>query len=309
MEQTNTQDGFDKFLSIKLNDAVGSFMSISEDGNSETFKGLPYFSNIGVDHIQGYTQYGGGTNPPSYIFTHSSDLSKGAILIKKDFAAAGKGYKTSGSNHPSGVQTIGKYLFAAMSTGSGKSRVSVYDLSNIENNQITEVKTISFDDHKAACLGITDINIAGKNYYLLVVRSDENYIGYLSEVPDDMSKLSFKKIGSFTLENINKRTIVCEGFGLVTDIHNQAYMVALQTHNAKEDWGYLIKINASLSGITHVYEDKCKHFKKKGGVSGDFGTHFRWGAGIYIHPAEKLVVLATSRNIIAGTKLDANYWM
>jgi len=72
--------------------------------------------------------------------------------------------------------------------------------------------------------------------------------------------------------------------------------------------GYLIKLTISNNTINHE-NLKSKHLVSKGGVSGVAGTHFRWGAGIRVTPDGKIVLLATSRNIIAGGSLDTNYWV
>lgn len=70
-----------------------------------------------------------------------------------------------------------------------------------------------------------------------------------------------------------------------------------------------ILVNVMEKTIKPSTMHDCVHLTNKGGVVGTAGTHFRWGAGIRITKGGKLVILATSRNVIAGTRLNTNYWV
>jgi hypothetical protein len=120
---------------------------------------------------------------------------------------------------------------------------------------------------------------------------------------------TFTKTATISDLKVKDKEINCQGFGLVTESGSEnVYMIALTTFYTPatyEDWGYLFKIDTSswtMDSITN------KHFINSGGIVGIDGTHFRWGAGIRVTPDGKLVLLATSRNIVAGG-LNLNYWM
>lgn len=298
-----------EYLSIKVENVKQKFTALSETGVHEKFEEFPYFSNIGVDHIQGYTQYQ-NDNKTYYIFTHSaSGRDSGHVLITDALKGWCKEIPTpSGWNHPGGIQTIGQYLFVPCEKDN-ESRVCIYDLE--ESPRLEVKKTLDFD-HNAGCLGITDFLIENNRYYLLLVGDQSKYHAYISEINDSgISGLSFKGIGSISLDNIHGKKIDCQGFGLVTDKNGQVYMIALMSHGkglTYEDRGYLIKVNATKTSVNYEDSGQNKHFISKGGISGVDGSHFRWGAGIRITPDGRLVMLATSRNIIAGTHLDTSYW-
>ena len=74
------------------------------------------------------------------------------------------------------------------------------------------------------------------------------------------------------------------------------------------DWIYLLPLNISDRNVTIKGGGHGRHLTNAGGVSGVAGSHFCGGAGIQILSDGRLAVMATSRNIIAGTKLDATIW-
>jgi len=298
----------ESYLSTKVEDVAGKFNALPKTGCHEKLENLPYYSNIGVDHVQGYTQYQNGDNL-YFIFTHSLDSREsGRIVMIKNMKTLHKEIHTQTDwNHPGGIQAVGKYLFVPCEKAE-KSIISVYDL---DSSNLDKVKQIECS-HKAGSLGITDFVISSIPYYLLLVGASSTYHAYISEIKSSaMAEQSFKKVGSFSLDNISGKKLDCQGFGLVTDTQNQVHMIALMPHASGAtyaDWGYLIKINPTTSGVNYEYLGQNRHFTNKGGVSGTYGSHFRWGAGIRVTPDGRLVILATSRNIIAGTYLNTTSW-
>jgi len=308
-------ENLDPFLSIKLNNGEQQFLDISDSGTHGQFHELPYCDNIITNHVQGYTQCGDDT---VCILTHSMDSGGGCIFIQTNLPSSRKKtlkFRTeNGWNHPGGIQTIGQYLFVPCEK-SKKSRVFVYSLAELNQDKLPLVKVLDFK-HEAGALGITDFTINNEPYYLLLIGDQNTYHGYIAKVPKDISQLSFGSVGDFYLV-VDGEKIQCQGFGLVTDVYNRIYMVALVSFTSfwattYDDCAHLLMIHVT-SGVVGYSNIKMKrHFYSKGGISGVDGTHFRWGAGIRIQPREKtgkLVVLGTSRNIIAGTFLDSNHWI
>lgn len=221
-----------------------------------------------------------------------------------------------GWNHPGGIQFAGQYLFVPCEKDE-KGMIFILDI--LTGNV---VKTMDLN-HRAGCIGITDYKDAnGKQMYLIVVGDKETYHVYNAEVPNDMSKMSLSPMSFFTLKDITfkeitdkgsykdrKKSIDCQGFGLVTDNENNVCMVAT-VKQGSEDWVYLLKLGINSGSVTPT-PSYCRHIKSQGGVYGDAGIHFRWGAGLRITPKNELAILATARNIISGgyTRLDTNYWI
>lgn len=301
----------------KLANVPDQFSALPEKGTHEKVENMPYFSNVAVDHIQGYTQY--QSDKMYFVFTHSLDgRGSGRIIVKHGMKDQHQEIRTpEGWNHPGGIQMLGKYLFVPCEKKEG-SMVFVYDL---EEKKLDPVVKLSFW-HRAGCVGITELTHNGTPHYCMVIGDKTNYHAYIMKVPDDMKNLTYDGggLGTFTLENIPKKDnkIDCQGFGLVTDTtNNKVYMVALHGRTkvtTYEDWAYLIPLSVKSPITIDASAIKSKHLISTGHVGGVAGTHFRWGAGIRVTPGGKLVILATSRNIISegtGNKnyLDTNYWV
>jgi hypothetical protein len=297
--------------SIKVNDVVKQFENLPETSNFEKFTDLPYFT---VDHIQGYTQY--QNDKMHYIFTHSlGGRDSGRIVITHGLKTQHQEIRTpSGWNHPGGIQCVGSFLFVPCEKDK-QSIVCMYDLTSLQTEPL---KTFKFN-HEAGSLGIVDFTHNGKTCYLLLLgdigKKSKLYHAYISEVPTDgdMTKIEFTENGSFELDEVGKEEhIGCQGFGLITDTSNNVFMIALASHGSGltcADWGYLIKLSIDGQGIQADKEHAIsRHFISKGCVGGVAGCHFRWGAGIRVTPDRRIVLLATSRNIIAGNFLNTTYW-
>lgn len=57
-----------------------AFRDLPKEGAKERFEHIKYFANIGIEHIQGYTQYQ-CDNTMYYIFTHHTAGDYGYIMI------------------------------------------------------------------------------------------------------------------------------------------------------------------------------------------------------------------------------------
>ena len=299
-------------LSYKVNDVISAFEKLPETGKHEKIKNLHYFSNIGLEHIQGYTEYR-NNGKIYYIFSHNTTGDYGYLLISigKDDKNTQTIKLEKGWEHPGGIQAIGRYIFIPCEK-ENKSRIFIFDM---ETEKFVEPSTTIEFKHEGSCLGITDYEKDGTDYYFLLVGDHEKYYGYRAEVPSDMSQLKFESLGSIDLKDkgYQNKEMNCQGIGLVTDSKDgNIYMIGLMSYTSGltyADWAYVIRItiDENKSQIT-AKKVKERHLKNDGGISGVDGSHFRWGAGITITPEGELVILTTSRNIIAGTKLDTTFW-
>lgn len=303
-------------LSYKVNDVISAFENLPETGKHEKIKNLHYFSNIGSEHIQGYTRYR-NNEKIYYIFSHNTTGDYGYLLISigKDDKSPQTIKLEKDWKHPGGIQAIGRYIFIPCEKEK-ESQIFIFDM---ETEKFVEPSTMIAFEHEGSCLGITDYEENGTNYYFLLVGDHEKYYGYRAEVPSNMSQLKFESLGSINLKDkgYKNKKMNCQGIGLVTDSKDKnIYMIGLMSYTSLatyDDWAYVIRItineNADKNGnkIT-AKKIKERHLKNDGGISGVAGSHFRWGAGIAITPEGELEILTTSRNIIAGTKLDTTFW-
>jgi hypothetical protein len=320
------------YQAVKVSDVKGRFDSLPKNGTYEKFTNFPYYdANIGVDHIQGYTQYQ-GSNGKEYIFTHSEErlvnTGNGRVIFMNSptthpqppVIAAPK----SGYYHVGGIQAVGKYLFVPFTNNKDK-LIAVYDLETPKRTLVASYGGFP----GSSALGITDFIYKGEPHYLLIVNNGVDYHIYTAPIPKDgviSNKTAFSYYGVLSLKGLPKKIgqdgkINCQGFGLVTETSGLVYMIALETHDKVveyEDWAYLIQMTTpdGQIGLANVNEIKSKHLysNKSGGMKGNDGTHFRWGSGIHILPEGKLVILATRRNILNPTistphVLDTYYWI
>lgn len=299
------------------------FKDLYKDGNMEKFTHMKYFSNIGLEHVQGYTQYE-HEGKTYYIFTHDTTGDYGYVIVTTSFDASSEKVwqLPKGDNHPGGIQCVGQYLFVPCEKDN-YSNIHIIDLLTGEF-----VHTIKFE-HRAGCLGITDYQINGQQYYIMVIGEKTTYHVYRAlideSVKNNIANAHFNKVGTFTLEDVNfieiqdngheknhKHDIDCQGMGLITEADsNKVYMLAPVKEKTSEDWIYLMEINIANESSVSINCRYCRHIRSKGGIGGVDGIHFRYGAGIRITSGSKLVVLATARNIISMgyTSLDTNYWV
>lgn len=266
----------DDRFAFKVKDVPLAFSNLPENGKNETFGGLPYFTNIGPEHIQGYTQYEDSNRRYYYFFTHHTVGSYGYILVSK--GADGKDTKRlkleAGWSHPGGIQAVGQYLFVPCEKDH-KCKIFIYDAKNMNY-----IKSVAFD-HKAGCVGITDFIQDGKPHYLLLVGDQEKYYGYTAIITDNISDLNFSSVGCIDLSgeghSKSEKEMNCQGIGLVTDEDGTLYMIAMKSYpddSPCSDWAYLIKITVCNREIKY-YKVAQKHFTSKESLSGVAGTHFR----------------------------------
>lgn len=297
-------------VSNNVDNVEKRFKELPQKGHSETLHHLKYFSNIGVEHVQGYTQYS-----KYYILTHNTSGTENGYILSSYSSGNGKKEIIEKYSHPGGIQNAGKYLFVPCEHGA-KSHILVYEI----NDEVEKV-AIDFEEfkHRAGCVGITAFKWKGALNYIMLIGDQHNYYAYMMDISDGYFKKEWQPIGSISLANIDQpdksntqNDLNCQGIGLVTDENGSVYMIALMTHGTVRDCAYLFKLEVieSESGGLEISYKKIdsRHLISKGGISGSYGSHFRWGAGVFVTSAKDLCLLCTSRNIMAGTILNTCYW-
>ena len=104
-------------------------------------------------------------------------------------------------------------------------------------------------------------------------------------------------------ENISVR------FSSGGDIDGHVYLVGLWSISegaSFADYAYLYQINTQ--NWTLGNEIQNIHMVSTGGGAGVLGVHFRYGAGVRVTDAQKLLVSATERNSVLGSDMDINNW-
>lgn len=313
---------------VKIKNVVERFNDLPVVGRYEQYEGLPYIADIGVHHVQGVSK--GTINGIRYAgFTHS-DTTTGKIIFTDGMNGKVVSVDFPYGYHPSGIQFFDRYVF--VSTSYEGSRVLAYDVEQVFSGEEGLVKVFSFS-HGGTTMGITDFLYNDKSYIMLAVISGGNTCNiYISENTGNVGTLSFLKSNTFSISSfecrVNGEKQKIEDFdtqcvGLLTEESNKIYLlVTRSTNGIQDDFAYLLPICISeieQSDNSTVNETNLlasldeaniigKEFQNSGGIDGAYGTHFRWGAGVEITPRGQFNIVATSRNIIAGTFLNATIW-
>ncbi|MBR0596878.1 hypothetical protein [Sinanaerobacter chloroacetimidivorans] len=262
-------------------------------------------------HVQGYTQYDNAEGNRYALLTHSVSTASYAHIVAGTKNGNDKyGFKTYRKDwrHPGGVQGIGDYLLVPTEQET-QAHIALYDLRSLPVQELRRVE--SFDlavNHKAGALGITTYEDAtGTAYYLLIVahldESNSVYHIYRAPAAGGLENASFSEVGSFGFEKD------FQGFGLVTEEDtNDVYLIGLWSRSegvSYADYAYLYQIDTRNWTIGEELDQI--HMISTGGGIGTFGVHFRYGAGVFVTPDQKLVISATERN--RGSSLAVNDWM
>lgn len=296
---------------IAVPDVRDAFNSLPVNGSLTNLQGFSGSYDAVSCHVQGYTQYDNSREDRYTLLTHSvSSASYAHIAAGTKNGSAKYGFKTylKDWKHPGGIQAIGDYLLVPTEQET-QTHIALYDLRSLPVQELRRVE--SFDlavDHKAGALGITTYeDESGTEYYLMIVahldEADSVYHIYRAPTSGGLENASFSEVGSFPFEKD------FQGFGLVTEADTNAiYLIGLwsQSQGATyADYAYLYQIDTQNWTIGE--ELNQIHMISAGGGIGTFGVHFRYGAGVFVTPNQKLDVTATERNI--GASLAVNDWM
>ncbi len=303
-----------RFESVKMRDVEKKFKGISQNG---CLHSVHTSKNIGdsSSHSQGSNVYIDTNGKRHFIVANDNQTEKGdlgyivifseplyekkePIIIRTD---------AGGYNHPGSFQIIGDYLFLPIEhyvpvlKRKKGSVVYIYDLTPLSSGSIPKLcSTLSFDDHRAGMLGLTD-------KWLAIHDEETTYLYQIKSFSG--STLKIRPYG-------NCKTKSFHGIGLVQQITKDGtedglYLIGL-THKevGYKDYMHLCKIKPTKSGSTysfecedvltqHVYTD---HGRGEGGIN---GIHFRYGGGVYL-TENAIVCLGTGRNIRSKEPFNFN---
>lgn len=305
----------------KIVNAIERFTCLPKKGRFEKYEELPYITSIVEHHVQGYSK--GTINGKRYAgFTHSDD-DGGKIIFVRENDGEVRYINLPDYPHPSGIQFFDNYVF--VSTSHDGAKVFVYDVEKVFSGSAEkEIKTFNFSGHGGTTMGISDFEYDGKSYVMLAIISSSNTCNiYISNNAETIGDLNFTKYNSFTFSTVkctvDSKEVDITDFstqcvGLLTDETNKVHLlVTRSTSCEKEDYAYIFPLSITKEDNRfNVTLDSSnilgREFENNGGVVGSSGTHFRWGAGVEVTPSGQFNIVATSRNIIAGTFLNTTIW-
>ena len=295
-----------------LPNVESAFGALPINGSLVAIDGFPGSYDPVSNHIQGYSQYTNAAGVNYALLTHSVDTADYAHIVAGPISNDTKwGFKTylQGWRHPGGIQVMGDYLFVP-SEQESTSQVALYDLRSLKVGELRRVETFNLSmNHKAGALGVTaytDSN--GISYYLMIVANlnGENSVYHVYRAPaaNGIETASFVEVGSFAFSKD------FQGFGLITEAAtNHVYLVGLWSISegaSFADYAYLYQINTQNWTVGNEIQNI--HMVSTGGGAGVLGVHFRYGAGVRVTGAQKLLVSATERNSVLGSDMDINNW-
>ena len=277
---------------IKLDDVAKAFAALPQKGRNVICKGKVKAGGDLNTHIQGLASY-----RTFHLITYSDFGEKTGRLLIVD--------RTPGQEalvselklpvmsearpfyfHPGGCQIIGDCLVVPIENGEGESFITFMDVSDPKDiREVNPAARIARTYNDAGSVGVTNLTIAGKDFWLLCAYDNGGTDFYLSEDPFPGK---FKVIFSTTLEQRELQSL-----SLVTDVANNVFAVGMHRTPAGRDMAVLYAVDLAKKKVTIVND---RHFRTTG--PDDFvggGAHFRWGGGIEIVSATELRLFCTGR--------------
>jgi hypothetical protein len=279
----------------KLDDVERAFLAVPASGRHVACAGSIRANRDFNTHVQGLAPY-----RTFHLLTHSDyDEPSGRVLVvsrepgKERLVSEVRLPVLSEARpyyfHPGGCQMIGDCLVVVSETGEGQSTVLFVDVS--DPRHIREVNPAArvvraFND--AGSVGVTNVTIAGKDFWVLAVYDNGATDVYLSE---DAFPGVFRLVFSARVEQREHQS-----FSLLTDVRDRVFAIGMYRTLLFRDAAVLYEIDLTHKTITTLRE---RQFRARGpdDLFGS-GAHFRWGAGIEIASATELAIYC------AGWRLD-----
>jgi hypothetical protein len=286
---------------VKLDDVAKAFAALPQKGRNVACKGKVKANRDLNTHIQGLAPY-----RTFHLLTHSDFGEKAGRLFVVSRTPGQEGLISelrlpvmSETRpfffHPGGCQMIGDCMVVAMENGEGESFITFLDVS--DPNDIREVNPaarIARPHNDAGSVGVTNLTIAGKDFWLLCVYDNGASDFYLSEDPFPGK---FKVIFSTTLDERELQSL-----SLVTDVGNNVFALGMHRTPSGRDMAALYSVDLTKKKVTFVRD---RHFRTTG--PDDFiggGPHFRWGGGIEIVSATELRLFCSGRRHDSGCNIN-----
>ena len=276
---------------------VQDFNKLAETPNLITFQNKKPVNNKG-GHLQGvqlyqnkYALLSGSSDSYAYLIVVKMGTKNEVFhlhrLMEKPFKHAG------------GIQIYENYLAVGIEDNDkkDKSKVCIYDISEIENKEIKLIAQIDRNGKPgrstAGCIGITNYN----NEVLLTVGDwDTKNLDFYSCPIDKISEWHFEKIQTLNTERIlkndwsDKNWYAYQNINLV-NIENNLFFVGLGHDNHGKDLADVFKLNMDKSDNFSLQKLATKTFNctKK--------SNFKAGAGVVISNEGKIEIVSCAYNI------------
>ena len=285
----------------KLDDVPKAFAALPANGRNVVSKGKIKANNDLNSHIQGLAPY-----RTFHLLTHSDFGERtGRLLIvdrtpgKETLAGELKLPVMSEDRpfffHPGGCQVIGDCLVVPIENGEGESVITFMDVSDPKNiREVNPLSRLPRPHNDAGSAGVTNLTIAGKDFWLLSAYDNGAIDFYLSEDPfPGKFKVIFSPV-------IQEREL--QSLSLVTDVANNVFAIGLHRTGAGRDEAILYSVNLTTKKMTSVSK---RHLRTTGpdDIIGG-GPHFRWGGGIEIVSATAVDLYCTGRRYGSGCNIN-----
>ena len=146
--------------------------------------------------------------------------------------------------HPGGCQIIGDCLVVPIENGEGESFITFMDVSDPKDiREVNPAARIARTYNDAGSVGVTNLTIAGKDFWLLCAYDNGGTDFYLSEDPFPGK---FKVIFSTTLEQRELQSL-----SLVTDVANNVFAVGMDRTPAGRDMAVLYAVELTKKKVTY----------------------------------------------------------
>jgi hypothetical protein len=286
---------------IKLDDVAKAFAALPQKGRNVSCKGKVKANGDLNTHIQGLVSY-----RTFHLITHSDFGEKTGRLLVVDRMPGQEGLISEQPLpvmsetkpfffHPGGCQMIGDCLVVPIENGEGESFITFMDVSDPKDiHEVNPAARIERHYNDAGSVGVTNLTIAGKDFWLLCAYDNGATDFYLSEDPFPGK---FKVIFSVTLDESELQSL-----SLVTDVGNNVFALGMHRTSSGQDVAVLYAVDLTKKNVTLVRD---RHFRTTG--PDDFiggGPHFRWGGGIEIVSATEMSLFCTGRRYDSGCNIN-----
>jgi hypothetical protein len=219
---------------VKLDDVRKAFAAVPTKGSNVKFKGKVK-ANIDLNtHIQGLVPY-----RTFHVLTHSDFGEKSGRALILDRVPGQEGLLAEVRLpviretkpfyfHPGGSQVIGDCLVMPIESGNGESVITFFDLSSAPAiREVNPAARLQRQFNDAGSVGVTNLTMSGKNFWLLAAYDNGLTDFYLSDA--DVFPGKFKVIFTATLEETE-----LQSFSLVTDVSDQVFAIGFHREGLRD---------------------------------------------------------------------------
>jgi hypothetical protein len=278
----------------RLLDVKTSFEAIPKKGRDVTFGGSIMADGDFHTHLQGVAAY-----RDFQLLTHSDRARKsGRILIAdrrpnqlkliEEFSLPTISSTPPFYYHAGGCQVIGDCLVVPAETGTGRSTVMFFDVSDATDIRELDPVTRILRNEDAGSAGVTNCTESGVDVWWLAAYDNGNVDFYRTADPT---------LRGFTHQfNVRLKETEHQSFCLLTDTSNRVFAIGLNKTFSGSDRAVLYQVDLVNQTATIAGE---RNFDTKG------GARLRWGASLELVSDSRLVLFCTSKHYDSGCHINA----